>query len=72
MREAIIPSRDECGHGIDLLKCAIKGPELLALYMEEWFTTGSGVSWQWKSQQALSLITKIRQMNTSEMARLIC
>ena len=32
----------------------------------------SGVLWQWKSQQILSLITKIRSMNPSEIAGLIC
>lgn len=71
-REAVISSRDGCNHGVDLWDCAIRGADSFALYLEEWFTTGSGVSWQWKSQQIMSLITKIRSMNPSEIAGLIC
>ena len=50
----------------------MRGADSFALYLEEWFTTGSGVSWQWKSQQIMSLIAKIRSMNPSEIAGLIC
>lgn len=71
-REAVISSRDSCNHGVDLWDCAMRGADSFALYLEEWFTTGSGVSWQWKSQQIMSLITKIRSMNPSEIAGLIC
>ena len=71
-REAVISSRDGCNHGVDLWDCAMRGADSFALYLEEWFTTGSGVSWQWKSQQIMSLITKIRSLNPSEIAGLIC
>lgn len=71
-REAVISSRDGCNHGVDLWDCAMRGADSLALHLKDWFTTGSGVSWQWKSQQIMSLITKIRAMNPSEIAGVIC
>ena len=71
-REAVISSQDGCHGAVSLWDYAHGGADSFALYIEGWFTTGSGVSWKWKSQQILSLITKIRSMNPSEIAGLIC
>ena len=70
-REAIISSLGS-HRNASIWGHAHAGADSLALHVEDWFATGSGVSWRWKGQQVLSLATKIRAMNPSEVAGLIC